>query len=205
MAKCQARRCPAVGATCFQCFKTGHLGWVCNQRKARQAAKSSQRQQGNGRGNNKGFAPPRGTNECEIAGAGYAERQEYHQFQATAGDQGQAGNGQYAEQNAVGYFPVYQPVDEQSTYQSVQANQLGFLQDLARRASSSPTVQPTRKTSGHSVQEVHVQFKASSIDEMKVSATLFQTYKKWVHDVWIKHAVMNRRPSTSENRYGCLR
>ncbi len=113
-AKCQAGRCPAVGATCFECFKTGHLGQVCNQRKARQAAESLQRQQGNGHGNNNGFARPRGTNECEIAGAGYAKRQEYRQFQATAGDHGQAGNGQYTEQNAVGYFPVYQPVDEQS-------------------------------------------------------------------------------------------
>ncbi len=30
-AKCQAGRCPAIGATCYECFKTGHLGRVCNQ------------------------------------------------------------------------------------------------------------------------------------------------------------------------------
>jgi hypothetical protein len=126
-------------------------------------------------------------NECDVAGAGYAERQEHRQFNSVH-DQGP---GQYAEQNAVGYFPV--SVDEQSTYQSVQANQVAYLQNLAQRMNSTPTVQRTPKTSGHTVQEVHVRFEPTSLDEAEVSKTLFQTKDTCAHDVWVEHATMNRR------------
>ncbi len=189
-AKCQAGRCPAVGATCYECFKTGHLVRVCNQQKARQAAESTQRQQGGGRGGGGGFGRPRGVNECDVAGAGYAERQEHRQFNSASGDHGSAS--QYAEQNAVGYFPVYQAVDEQSTYASVQANQMAFLQDLTRRANSTPTAQRTPKASmGQTVQDGGVQFEQTALDE--VSQTLFQSKETCAHDVWVETATMNQR------------
>jgi hypothetical protein len=130
-------------------------------------------------------------NECEVAGAGYAERQEYRQLHSTTENQEHV-TGQYAEQNAVGYFPVYQPVGEQTTYQDVQANQLAYLQDMARRANSAPMAQQTPKTSRWLVQEVHVQFEPTAIDEAEVSKTLVRTNEASAQDVWVEYVTMNR-------------
>ncbi len=72
--RCRNGQCPARGAACFECGKTGHLAKVCPQR-----GKIAGNRGGFNNGNR--YPKPKPTNECNTAaGPGYGERVEHQRW-----------------------------------------------------------------------------------------------------------------------------
>jgi hypothetical protein len=161
--KCRNGQCPAVGATCYECGKTGHLGRVSSARKACLAS------QGRGGQNRPTQQRSKATYEGDATTDGHDGQ---HTSRSTTS---------YAEQSAVGYFPA--TVDEfQANYNAVQSNQMAYLQNITRQLNVRPTAQRTPKESSQAVVEVHVQFEPSSMDEVS------DTKSNCNHEVWLESA-----------------
>ncbi len=88
---CRNGQCPACGAACFECGKSGHLAKVCPIRGKIAGNR--------GGANNNRYPKPKPTNKCNTAaGAGYTERAKHQRWN----EQAQRAT-TYEEQEEVGY------------------------------------------------------------------------------------------------------
>jgi hypothetical protein len=139
--------------------------------------------QDNRRNNKRTSYQNKAVHEYDAAGSGYAD----HRDAQRARDDLLQSTVTYADQGAVGFFPLEQN-EVLTTFDEVQRDQMDYSQSLASLANRSPTIQHTPKGASRPVDSVNIRFEPSSVDETRKVSGL-----KCNHDIWMEPVMFGRK------------